>query len=63
MRKYEAIIFDMDDTLYPERHFVKSGYHVVAQAIQEKYQCNEGLDDWLWARFLSGKVWRRVQCS
>jgi putative hydrolase of the HAD superfamily len=30
-----AAIFDLDDTLYPERSFVDSGFHTVAQAFAE----------------------------
>ena len=29
----KAIIFDLDDTLYPEKDFVFSGYHVVAKKV------------------------------
>jgi putative hydrolase of the HAD superfamily len=31
----QAIIFDLDDTLYPERDFVESGYQSVAQHIAD----------------------------
>ncbi len=31
----EAVIFDLDDTLYSERDYVKSGYHVIADAFAE----------------------------
>ena len=30
LSSYEAIIFDLDDTLYPERAYVLSGFHAVA---------------------------------
>ncbi len=33
----EAIVFDLDDTLYPERNFVESGYRAVAQHIANVY--------------------------
>jgi putative hydrolase of the HAD superfamily len=33
----EAIIFDLDDTLYPERKFVESGYRAVARHIAHYY--------------------------
>lgn len=32
MHSIRAIVFDLDDTLYPEREFVFSGYRVVADA-------------------------------
>lgn len=31
MSKWQAIVFDLDDTLYPERDFVLSGFEAVAQ--------------------------------
>ena len=31
MSKWQAIVFDLDDTLYPERDFVLSGFRAVAQ--------------------------------
>jgi putative hydrolase of the HAD superfamily len=29
--KWQAVIFDLDDTLYPERDYVLSGFHAVAE--------------------------------
>jgi putative hydrolase of the HAD superfamily len=29
--KWQAIVFDLDDTLYPERNYVLSGFHAVAE--------------------------------
>lgn len=31
MNKWQAVIFDLDDTLYPERDYVLSGFHAVAE--------------------------------
>ena len=36
----KAILFDLDDTLYLERDFVKSGFKTVASLIQN----NNGID-------------------
>jgi putative hydrolase of the HAD superfamily len=33
----EAIVFDLDDTLYPERNFVESGYRAVARHVADFY--------------------------
>ena len=33
MRKYKALIFDLDDTLYPEREFVVSGFRAAGKWI------------------------------
>jgi putative hydrolase of the HAD superfamily len=32
-----ALIFDMDDTLYPERQFIRSGFHAVAAEVTRRY--------------------------
>ena len=33
----KAILFDLDDTLYPEKQFVMSGFQVVSQYLSQKY--------------------------
>ena len=33
----KAVVFDLDDTLYPERDYVKSGFKAVARVIEDKY--------------------------
>lgn len=35
MSKWQAIIFDLDDTLYPEREYVFSGFRAVAEWAEE----------------------------
>jgi len=37
----KAIIFDLDDTLYNEIDFVKSGYKVISKKISQDYKLNE----------------------
>jgi len=34
MRKLQAVVFDMDDTLYPEREYVYSGFRAVASWVE-----------------------------
>lgn len=36
MKNWEAIIFDLDDTLYPERDFVIGGFRQVAKVVGKK---------------------------
>ena len=36
MKKFEAVLFDLDDTLYPEVDYVRSGFTVVAKFLSEK---------------------------
>jgi putative hydrolase of the HAD superfamily len=33
----QALIFDLDDTLYPESDFLTSGYRVVARYVADNY--------------------------
>ena len=50
----QAVVFDLDDTLYPERDYVRSGYRVVARHLAGMLKRDEPMDTWLWKRFLSG---------
>lgn len=34
-----AVVFDLDDTLYPERQFALSGFRAASQAVAERYSC------------------------
>jgi len=37
----KAVLFDLDDTLYPEIEFVKSGFRVVARYLSSRYHLDE----------------------
>lgn len=54
VRKYvdgiDAVIFDLDDTLYSEKQYVRSGYKAVAKLLGD-----EALSDRLWIYFENGK--------
>ncbi len=52
----QAVIFDLDDTLYPERQYVRSGYRAVADELRARLAVQEPLEQWLWARFLGGEA-------
>lgn len=54
--KIQVVVFDVDDTLYPERQFVRSGYHAVAEVLRKERACEDPFEDWLWRRFLDGRV-------
>ena len=45
-----GMIFDLDDTLYSEKQYVKSGYRAIA-----KYLDNDIAEEKLWTYFLEGK--------
>ena len=36
----KVIIFDLDNTLYPEETYVQSGFKAVARYLSNKYDCN-----------------------
>src|SRR5690606_29033500 len=40
MTRWQAIVFDLDDTLYPEREFVLSGFRAVAQWLENNLSCS-----------------------
>lgn len=49
--RIKAIIFDLDDTLYLEKDYVKSGYKAVADYLGEETATEE-----LWSYFTEGKA-------
>jgi len=53
----QAVVFDLDDTLFPERDFVLSGYRRVARHLAggESKRAEE-LADFLWKGFLAGQA-------
>lgn len=50
-----AVVFDLDDTLYPERDYVYSGYGTIARHLQDSFGRGEDFQSWLWNRFLAGR--------
>lgn len=50
-----AVVFDLDDTLYLERDYVRSGYHALADALGQPARAAE-FSTWLWNRFLAGQA-------
>ena len=49
-RPIKGVIFDLDDTLYSEKQYVRSGFHAVAQWLG----CAEA-EEKLWSYFVDGK--------
>ena len=47
----DAVIFDLDDTLYSEKEYVRSGYHKIAA-----YFGKSELEEQMWSVFLSGEM-------
>jgi len=49
----KVIVFDMDDTLYDEYDFVKSGFNVVAEYLSSQYQLDkQEMYNWMWEAVL-----------
>jgi putative hydrolase of the HAD superfamily len=53
-RKIQAVIFDLDDTLYLERDYVRSGFRGVERHLHKTLDRTDRFSAWLWRRFLAG---------
>lgn len=51
-----AVVFDLDDTLYAERDYVRSGYRATAEHVRRATGRSEAFEDWLWERFERGQA-------
>ena len=51
----EAVIFDLDDTLYGEKEYVRSGFRFVAEKLSETNPELTGVENRLWSAFENGK--------
>jgi putative hydrolase of the HAD superfamily len=54
-RTIQAVVFDLDDTLFLERHYVRSGYKAVADHLRNQLGRADRFEAWLWGQFLSGR--------
>ncbi len=54
--RIQAVVFDLDDTLYAERDYIRSGYRAVCRSLQRTLERDDAFDDWLWRRFESGRA-------
>jgi putative hydrolase of the HAD superfamily len=50
----QLIAFDLDDTLYPEVEFVKSGFSAVAREVHNRFDVQDDFYGILWNLFLKG---------
>lgn len=50
LSSFDAAVFDLDDTLYPEKEYVRSGYHAIA----ERFLQYPDMEERLWAMFCKG---------
>jgi len=52
----QAVVFDLDDTLYAERDYVLSGYGAVSEYLSDDPARAARMRMWLWERFLGGRA-------
>jgi len=50
-----AVVFDLDDTLYLERDYVRGGYRAAAAELRRLLGRDEPFEQWLWRRFCEGQ--------
>lgn len=51
LKRLDAVIFDLDDTLYSEKAYIRSGYHEVAKILVQI----DNVEEKLWEAFQSGR--------
>lgn len=49
------VVFDLDDTLFPERQYVQSGFRAVSAFMREQGVVGQDLFPAMWSRFISGE--------
>jgi putative hydrolase of the HAD superfamily len=50
-----AVVFDLDDTLFLERQYVRSGLAAVAKHLRRRLGRKERFERWMWRRFCAGR--------
>lgn len=56
MPRFQGVVFDLDDTLYPERDYVQSGFRQVASEVERIADLPEhSTYSFLWNHFTSGE--------
>ena len=55
MGRIQAVILDLDDTLYPERQYVRSGYAAVCEHLRTVMGKDGPFEQFLWDRFCRGE--------
>lgn len=54
-RPIHAVVFDLDDTLFLERRYVRSGYQAVEKHLARLLHRPGPWADWMWRRFARGQ--------
>ncbi len=59
----QAVVFDLDDTLFAERDYVRSGYRAVAAHLTDDAERAAKIADWMWDRFCDGRADRMFNAA
>ena len=54
-RHIRAVVFDLDDTLFLERNYVRSGFVAVGEYLSDQTCRRAVFERWMWRRFVSGR--------
>jgi len=49
----QAVVFDLDDTLYAERDYVRSGYRAVGEHLRQRLATVRRYEEYMWDLFLA----------
>ncbi len=63
LRAVRVIVFDLDDTLYPEHRYVLSGFRAVSAFLQDQGIAGQDVSPAMWSLFVAGQrgsVFNRV---
>jgi putative hydrolase of the HAD superfamily len=61
--RIQAVVFDLDDTLFAERDYVRSGYRAVAAVMAQNAIDAERISEWMWQRFCQGNTDRMFNAA
>ncbi len=53
--RIQAVVFDLDDTLFLERNYVRSGFAAVGEYLRNQTGRRVTFEQWMWRRFVSGR--------
>jgi putative hydrolase of the HAD superfamily len=63
LQAIRVVVFDLDDTLFPERQYVQSGFRAVSTFLREQGLVKQDTFPTMWRRFIAGErseVFNRV---
>jgi len=61
--RIQAVVFDLDDTLFAERDYVRSGYRAVADEMAATADEAAKISEWMWSRFRRGHTERMFNAA